>query len=126
MLPAIHCREIASGRCHHCGRLVLFSRRLDLPEHRFHALASLLTGGLWIAGWIACWLRSAESMWECQECGGRLSTGDLYDVRPPVVHEFDFGDSRCGGVATDDELPGGALAAQSELETWPIAGQVRP
>ena len=124
MFPTIDCREVVPGRCRHCGRGVLFSRRVFLLDHRFHALASLLSGGLWIAGWIACWLRSAEPTWECHECGNRLATRDLYHVRLPVVNQFNFGDARRGGIAADDELPSGALAAESQLESWPAARQV--
>src|SRR5262245_6912385 len=126
MFPAIHCREIASGRCGHCGRAVLFSRKLALPDHRIHALASLLTGGLWIAGWIACWIRSAERTWECQECGLRLSPGDLNHVHLSVVGELDLGAAhRAAGVAADDKLPSGAAAAVDQFEPGPAAGQVR-
>jgi hypothetical protein len=71
MFPTLQCHQISPGRCDRCGRPVLFARRLALPDHRFHALVSLLTGGLWLLGWLACWCNSAEAMWECQECGTR-------------------------------------------------------
>ena len=126
MLAAIYCRQIAPGRCGHCDRTVLFSRRLALPDHRLHALLSLLTGGLWIVGWIVCVLRSAEPIWECQECGRLISTRDMNDMRLAVVHELDFSPSRLAVCPTaDDELPSRALAAVGELETGPAAGQAR-
>jgi hypothetical protein len=71
MFQAAHCHELASGQCGHCGRTVIFARRLWLPDHRWHAVMSLLTGGLWLVGWIACSLRAGNSIWECAECGAQ-------------------------------------------------------
>jgi len=110
MMSTIHCHEIAAYRCTHCERSVLFARRLVLLDHRFHALLSVLTAGLWLIGWLVCCRRSAERLWECQECGcrrdrlgdsppprdpqasrGRFwSTAEFHDVGLPVVHEVDL------------------------------------
>ncbi len=69
MFPAFRCHQLAPGRCQQCGRTVVFVRRLALPNHKLHALLSLVTGGAWIAGWLWCCWRAGERTWECTECG---------------------------------------------------------
>lgn len=110
MIATICCHEVAAGHCVHCGRSVLFVRRLALVSHRLHALLSLLTAGLWLIGWLLCCRRAAERTWECQECGcrteepcdklmsqrpqamrdRRLSAAELDGVVLPIVHELDL------------------------------------
>ena len=69
MFPTLRCHQLAPGRCRECGRQVLLVRRLTLQNHKLHAFLSLLTGGLWIIGWLWCCWRAGERTWECIECG---------------------------------------------------------
>lgn len=63
--------EVLPGRCQHCSRDVVFVRLNQEPNHRLHALLSLLSGGIWLPIWCLSLCRADAQPWECAECGCR-------------------------------------------------------
>ncbi len=57
------------GWCRQCGHEQAF--RLRKPMHRYHAIVSLLTLGLWLLPWLALTLASKSHRWECEQCASR-------------------------------------------------------
>ena len=55
-------------RCDDCGRLVLARR--PGPNHVFHLILTILTGGLWLIVWILSIPRMGG--WRCSGCGARV------------------------------------------------------
>ena len=53
-----------SGNCKYCKKQVLVKR--PTPNHAFHIICSIITGGLWIIGWI---IMSIKAPWRCSQCG---------------------------------------------------------
>lgn len=70
MSMVVQRHELTTGCCANCGRGVVFARRVSVPDYRLHALLTLVTGGLWIVGWIARCCQSGA--WECAECGAQV------------------------------------------------------
>lgn len=76
-----YAQELLPGRCQHCCRDVVFVRLNQEPNHRLHALLSLLTGGIWLPVWILTLYRAAGQPWECAECGCQQK----HIERPPAI-----------------------------------------
>lgn len=57
------------GWCPQCGHEQVF--KLRTPIHRYHAIASILTLGLWLIPWLVLTLASKSRRWECEQCAGR-------------------------------------------------------
>jgi hypothetical protein len=61
-----------------------------VPDGRKHALASLLTAGLWLPGWLVAWLLGRFGALRCATCGSqsilrrRISFGRTHDLYRPI------------------------------------------
>jgi hypothetical protein len=77
-----------SGWCRRCKAYRPLCR--PLPDHRKHALASLLTAGLWLPGWAAAWLWGRSAALRCGNCGSqsilreRIGRAGAYDLYRPA------------------------------------------
>lgn len=59
-----------------CERLFV-KRRI---RHPLHLLAAILSGGLWLIGWLAICIKEALRPWRCKNCGWRKPDAPLQDA----------------------------------------------
>lgn len=53
--------------CDQCAKQVLVRRRT--PDHTFHLLLGICTGGIWLVVWLFIALRGGSKTWRCWSCG---------------------------------------------------------
>jgi hypothetical protein len=59
-----------SLHCNVCERKVLARRKT--PNHTLHAVAVLLTAGMWLIVWLFITIYGGDRMWRCWTCGSPL------------------------------------------------------
>jgi len=59
--------ERSTTFCHNCNTQRMFIR--DGPNHILHLIITILTGGLWLVGWLISVLPSRSNPYRCTRCG---------------------------------------------------------